>query len=156
MGLGSMTKATIADSLALIFAGIEKLRETFPHRAFTIDGRLVGDIGEIIAEIDYDLVLDDVQRPGHDAVTRDGREVQIKATFKDTLTFKTVPDLYLGFRLYRDGSYEEVYNGPGARIHERFSTRSGIGEKLLSFPVAELQLLNRLVAASDRVAKRAE
>jgi len=32
-----------------------------------VDGRLVGDIGEMIAELEYDLTLDEVSAPNHDA-----------------------------------------------------------------------------------------
>ncbi len=46
---------------------------------------------------------------------------QIRATFKDSLTFKTCPDYYLGFKLYADGQYEEVFNGPGRVIRERYA-----------------------------------
>jgi hypothetical protein len=83
----------------------------FPNRAFTIDGRLVGHVGEVIAALEYDVTLHDISRPNHDATTSDGRNVQIKPTFKDSLTFKTVPDYYLGFELYSDGGHEEVFNG---------------------------------------------
>jgi hypothetical protein len=38
--------------------------------------------------------------------------VQIKATFKDNLSFRATPDYYLGFKLYPNGNYDEVYNGP--------------------------------------------
>jgi hypothetical protein len=95
-----MSQAEIANALRLIFEGIDALKRVFPNRAFTIDGRLVGDIGEVIAALEYDLTLHDVSQPKHDAVTSDGRNVQIKATFKDSLTFRTIPDYYLGFKLY--------------------------------------------------------
>ena len=84
-----MTAQTIKEALTLIFQGIERLHEAFPSRAFTIDGRLVGDIGEVIAELEYDLTLDEVSVRDHDAQMRNGRRVQIKATFKDSLTFTT-------------------------------------------------------------------
>jgi len=106
----------LQDGLGLIFEGIRKLNEAFPNRKFTIDGRLVGDIGEVIAELEYDVVLHDVSQPAYDGETSDGRRVQIKATFKNQLTFKTTPDYFLGFKLFQDGSYEEVYNGPGNLI----------------------------------------
>jgi hypothetical protein len=76
-----MKRAVISEALRLIFQAIEKLKEAFPNRAFTIDGRLVGDVGEVIAALEYDVVLHDVSRPNHDATTSDGRNVQIKATF---------------------------------------------------------------------------
>jgi hypothetical protein len=49
------SRNAITEALALIFQGIEKLKSAFPHRQFTIDGRLVGDIGEVIAALEYDL-----------------------------------------------------------------------------------------------------
>jgi hypothetical protein len=144
----------ISDALSLIFKGIAHLKVAFPHREFTIDGRLVGDIGEIIAALEYDLILNTVSLPGHDAVTPDGRLVQIKATFKDQLTFKTVPEYYLGFKLYADGRHEEVYNGSGDIIYKRYSTRKGIGRTLLSFPILELRRLSASVEQAARVSRR--
>ena len=111
-----MNRQAINDALKLIFEAIDQLKRAFPKRAFTIDGRLVGDVGEVIAALEYDLVLHDISRPIHDATTADGRNVQIKVTFQDKLTFKTVPDYYLGFRLYPDGRHEEIFNGPGRLV----------------------------------------
>lgn len=144
----------MVDGLALVFQGIEKLRAAYPHRRFTADGRLVGDIGEIIAELDYELTLHAVSQPGYDAVTLDGRKVQIKATFKGHLSFGATPDYYLGFKLHPDGRYEEVYNGPGRPIFDRYAHRAGIGTKLLSFPVKDLRLLSAEVSADLRIPLR--
>lgn len=141
-------------ALTQIFEGIARLHSAFRHRSFTIDGRLVGDIGEVIAELEYDLVLDKVSTPCHDAETRDGRRVQIKATFKDSLTFGTCPDCYLGLKLYPDGRFEEVFNGPCRLILDQYSGRKDIGKKLLSFPIKKLQLLSGQVAVADRVPRR--
>jgi hypothetical protein len=149
-----MKRQAVNDALKLIFEAIERLKRAFPNRAFTIDGRLVGDVGEVIAALEYDLVLHEVSQPTHDATTADGRNVQIKATFQDALTFKTVPDYYLGFRLYPDGRHEEIFNGPGKLIYERYINRKGIGVVLLRFPVAELRRLSDKVSPSERVPKR--
>lgn len=145
---------TIAEGLALVFQGIERLKTTFPHRRFTVDGRLVGDVGEIIAELEYDVILHKVSQPDHDGNTTDGRNVQVKATFKDSLTFKTTPDYYLGFKLYPDGRYEEIFNGPGRLIQEQFAHRSGIGTTCLSFPISALRELSKQVAPHERIPKR--
>src|SRR5579872_4983088 len=87
-----MPRQAIHNALRLIFEAIERLKTAFPNRSFSIDGRLVGDIGEVIAALEYDVVLDAVIQPSHDATTSDGRKVQIKATFQESLTFGTVPD----------------------------------------------------------------
>ncbi len=148
------THQTIVEALALIFEGIERLNKAFPNRQFTIDGRLVGDIGEVIAALEYDVELDKVCKPDHDATTRNGRRLQIKATFKESLTFKTTSDYYLGFKLFPDGRYEEVFNGPGRIIYEHFKHRKNIGVQLLSFPNKDLKALSREVPANERIPKR--
>ncbi|MGB3633407.1 MAG: hypothetical protein WA982_05165 [Rubrobacteraceae bacterium] len=147
-------KAKIANALAHIFDGIEQLRSTFPVKAFTIDGRLVGDIGEVIAALEYDVELYQIQQAVHDGETPEGRKVQIKATFKDSLTFKTLPEHYLGFKLLEDGEHEEIYNGPGLVIYERYKHRKGIGEKSLAFPINELKRLSKLVPKVEKVRLR--
>src|SRR5436190_19759510 len=116
----TMSRRAINEALKLIFEAIERLKRAFPNRSFTIDGRLVGDVGEVIAALEYDVVLHDVSQPNHDATTSDGRNVQIKATFKNSLTFKTVPDYYLGFKLYPDGTHEEISNRTGKLILDRY------------------------------------
>ena len=148
-------RASIDEALVLIFAGISKLKDRFPSKAFTIDGRLVGDIGEVIAALEYDLTLFEVQTTAHDGVTSDGRKVQVKATFKSHLTMTSVPDLYLGMQLLQDGSYIEIYNGPGSFIAEKFAHRAGIGERQLSFSIATLKELSNGVPNGKRVQRRA-
>jgi hypothetical protein len=118
------------------------------------DGRLVGDIGEVIAAIYYDLELNDVSRHTHDAITSDGRHVQIKATFQKPLTFGKTPDLYLGLKLNPDGTYEEVFNGPGKMIYDCSAKRAGIGQKLIPVSVSQLRGLNEQVAEADRIPRR--
>lgn len=108
----------------------------------------------MIAALEYDIRLHDTSQPDHDAETKDGRKVQIKATFKDQLTFKTMPDYYLGFKLFKDGQYEEIYNGPGNIIFERYKHRKSVGKQLLSFPIAELKELSRRVLPEQRISKR--
>lgn len=144
----------ITDSLALIFQGIDQLKNTFPERAFTIDGRLVGDIGEVIAALEYDLAIDTTSQPNYDGVTSSGQKVQIKATFKNSLTFKTVPDYYLGFKLYPNGEYEEIFNGPGQLIYERYNHRKNIGVSLLSFPIEELRKISTSIPITERIPRR--
>ena len=147
-------KYNIADALRLIFEGINRLKEAFPKKEFTIDGRLVGDIGEMIAAIEYEIELFDVLCKGHDGKTSEDRLVQVKATFKDSLTFKSVPEYYLGLKLYEDGRHEEIYNGPGKLIYDKYSHRKGIGKELLSFPNTDLQKLSASVPEKDRIPKR--
>jgi hypothetical protein len=74
---------------------VNDLQTAYPKKPFTLDGRLVGDIGEALAEHLYQLEVFDRLEKHHDARTPDGRLVQIKATIKPSLTFPAghVPDL---------------------------------------------------------------
>jgi hypothetical protein len=148
------TEKAISEALKSVFSGIRLLRSTFPGKQFTVDGRFVGDIGEVMAARDYDVQLYGVQVRGYDGHTSDGRLVQVKATFKNHLTFRFVPDYYLGFRLYEDGTYDEIYNGPGTLIYENYRHRKGIGEQLLSFPIGALRVLSARVSPADRIPAR--
>jgi hypothetical protein len=142
-------------ALKMIFDGIDCLQKLYGNkRPFTIDGRLVGDLGEVIAEQEFEIVLDGKMRAGHDAVTRDGRDVQIKATFKDSLTFRTEPILYLGLKLFRDGRHEIIYNGPGHVLTKAFGHRKGFGKELISLPIKRLRDLSAEVNDADRVPPR--
>ena len=146
----------IEEALKGLFAAVAMLKEAYPGKPFTLDGRLVGDIGEVVASLAYSLTLNDGLTKHHDAVTDDGRNVQIKTTFGTTLTFPVhhVPDYYLGIRLNRDGSFEEIYNGPGhliqAQLAKRAPTRTGLHGGLMVM----LKRINGLVPDSQRIPKR--
>ena len=98
--------------------------------------------------------LDETSQATHDGVTSNGRRVQIKATFKDSLTFRTEPDYYLGLRLFREGGHEVIFNGPGQVIREAFGHRKGFGKALLSFPNSRLRGLSKKVREEDRIPRR--
>ena len=136
-----------------IFSGIEDLKSELPDKSFTIDGRLVGDIGEAIIQRDYDVTLYGGLAKNYDGYTSCGKQVQIKATFKAHLGFKLVPDYYLGIKINRDGSYEEIFNGPGRYILEYFSHRKGVGSELLSFPTSTLKEISAKIPIIEKIKK---
>jgi hypothetical protein len=149
-----LAQTNIAKGLKLILEGIGILQASFSNRQFTIDGRLVGDIGEIIAAAEFDIKLDETSQSRHDGETTDGRKVQIKATFKDSLTFRSIPDYYLGLKLSWDGTHEVIFNGPGHVISDHYGHRQGIGQQLLSFPLTKLRELSATVPNSNRIPRR--
>ena len=132
----------IENALKQIFRGIAELKAALPSKEFTIDGRLVGDIGEALVQRDYDVNLHDTLAKDYDGETSSGQKVQIKATFKEHLTFKKVPDFYLGIKIHENGSYDEIFNGPGELIARKYGHRSGFGKHLLSFPNSKLKELS--------------
>jgi hypothetical protein len=108
-----------------LLAIVEELRTAFPKKRFTLDGRLVGDIGEALAEQIYALTVFDRFERHHDAKADDGRLVLVKATMQGTLTFPAdhIPECYLGLSIDATGTATEVFNGPGSRRAEQSRAR---------------------------------
>ena len=96
-----------------LYALTGKLHELFPGRLFTPDGHLVGSIGEVLAAHHYGLTLRPSSADGPDAVSRDGKDVEITTTQGDRIGLRRVPEHLLVLKLHRDGSIEEIYNGHG-------------------------------------------
>jgi hypothetical protein len=147
---------TIPEAVCQMLSIVEKLCVAYPKKKFTLDGRLVGDIGEVLVEDAYDLTLfEDVKRH-HDAESSDGRLVQIKATMKKSLTFPAdhVPNYYLGVRVHLNGSFTEIFNGPGAIAWEAVKGRALPKTNLHSVSIVALSRLQASVRSEDRIALR--
>src|SRR6266568_2669565 len=88
--------------------------------------------------------------------TLDGRLVQIKATMKDALTFPAdhVPDCYLGIKINKEGSFDEVFNGPGAIAWEAVKNRKPPKTNLHSISIQTMVALSRKVDAKERIPLR--
>lgn len=132
---------------------VGKMQRDYPKKKFTLDGRIVGDIGEILAEQIYDLELLNGLQKDHDA-TSSGRYVQIKTTMKWALGFGDIPDFYLGIRVDEYGEVEELFNGPGSMIWEAIKHRKRPKNYLYTIPINQLKKLNTMVREIDRIPKR--
>ena len=113
---------------------------------FTLDGNLIGDIGEIIACYHFDLEPLSRGEKTHDAKTKDGKYVQIKATQGDEVGLgleKREFEYLIVIKLYENGKYELIYNGLGSRIWENTNNLS-ISIKKLKEIDKELKDENRI------------
>lgn len=104
---------TIPGIVQRLYELVSELETAFPGRPFTPDGHLVGSLGEVLASHYYDLDLLPCSTACHDAKSRDGRLVQVKATQGSTVALRAQPDHLLVILLKRDGTIKEFYNGPG-------------------------------------------
>jgi hypothetical protein len=129
------------------------MHHDYPKKKFTLDGRLVGDIGEILAEELYDLDLLEGMQRLHDACSK-GKMVQIKTTMKSTLGFGDIPDFYLGLKVDQKGKVEEIFNGPGSVIWDAIKHRKRPKSYLLSIDINNLKKLNKLVSDKDKIQRR--
>ena len=145
-------KATIRALLRIV----ERLHKAYPHRRFTLDGRLVGDLGEVLVAQSYALSLLPGLTRHHDARAAGGRLVQIKATMKNALTFPAdhVPDYYLGVRIDSGGHIHEVFNGPGRIAAKAVAGRRHPKTNLHSVSLFALNALSKNVPKPQRIRKR--
>jgi len=105
-----------------------KLNERY-NRSFTLDGRLVGDIGEVLAAEKYGLKLFTENNYKHDAIqVKTGRLIQIKASFKGNSYFpySYVPEYFLSIQVHENGEISEFFNGPGSFIKEHYIVERGL------------------------------
>lgn len=134
---------------------VSSLKLHFPIKknGFTLDGRLVGDMGEVIAEELFQIKLYEKLEKYYDAETtyEPKLKVQIKATFKESLTYNHEPDYYIGIKLSEDGNFKVIYNGPGKYIYDAFKHRKDIGKKLLLFPNNRLEELSLKINDTERI-----
>ena len=89
-----------------------ELERMFPGRHFTPDGHLVGSIGEALAAYYYDLDLLPASSKDEDAKWK-SFSVEIKATQRASIAIRHPPELLLVLKLHPDGTWTEIYNGPG-------------------------------------------
>lgn len=126
-----------------------ELEVLYPGRHFTPDGHMVGSIGEVLAAETYGIELFTASAPVHDGTAPDGRLVQIKATQVDSIGISECPDYLIVLKIFHDGSFEEVYNGPGAPAWNAAGKRQKTSQRRIS--LSKLRVLNELVAESERI-----
>lgn len=148
---------TVPEAIRDLLAIVERLRTAHGNKKpFTLDGRLVGDIGEVLAAGAYEIELLEGLARHHDGKFGVDKFVQIKATMKDSLTFPGghVPDFYLGIKIHPDGTFDEIFNGPGHVAALAVARRSTPKNNLHSIPLGALKRLQAEVPESERVPRR--
>ena len=147
----------VQEALRDLYAAVGRLRERYPYRSFALDGRLVGDIVEVVAAERYQLTLLPPGTAVHDATTPDGRNVQIKGTFQNWLTFPSdpqkCPDMFLGLRVNRDGTVDEIFNGPGHMVGTMLAGRKK-SHALHTVALSQFRGIAMMPQPNDQVQRR--
>lgn len=122
----------LSDKIRELYRITTELERSYPDRKFTIDGHLVGSIGEVIVAEHYGLELMPNSTETHDAVSADGKYVQIKATQINRIAISSEPDYLIVIKLFSDGSWEEIYNGPGKLVWDNTGKMQKNGQRPIS------------------------
>lgn len=105
---------------------VSELEAEFPGRHFTLDGHLVGSIGEV-----------------------DGRKVQIKISQQDNIVINHEPEFLIVLYLNKNGNIYEVYNGPGKCPWETASKRDSHNNRHMR--VNKLMEFDKFVSDDERI-----
>lgn len=141
----------LVDKIKELYKITNELERCYPGRKFTIDGHLAGSIGEVIVAEHYGLDLLPNSTKTHDAKTKDGKMVQIKATQVKGIAISSEPDYLIVIRLLSDGSWDEIYNGPGKPIWENAGKMQKNGQRPIS--LSKLRSLMNSVEIKDMIAR---
>jgi hypothetical protein len=90
---------------------VAELKAKYPYKEFTLDGRLVGDLGEIIVEENYKIKLYEKVINKYDGFRlSDKKPVQIKTTMKNSVWYPRDyhPELFLAIELNGNGEFIEL------------------------------------------------
>jgi hypothetical protein len=133
-----------------LYATVTELEGMFPGRHFTPDGHMVGSLGECLVADAYGLELKTASNKGYDAVTKSGCEVEIKATQSNSIAFRSEPQHTIVIKILPDGTFEEIYNGPGAVVWQQFKGKRVPSNGQFQIALTKLRKLNQSVAQADR------
>ena len=89
----------LSDKIKELYKITTELERTYPGRKFTVDGHLVGSIGEVIVAEHYGLSLLPKSTKTPDAVSEGGKMVQIKATQVKGISISSEPDYVIVIRI---------------------------------------------------------
>jgi hypothetical protein len=131
---------------------VDRLEKLFPGRPFTVDGHLLGSIGEVLAAYLYSLDLTKPSTMSCDAESAQIGSVEIKTTQRRSVAFRSEPPHLLVFRLNRDGTAEEVFNGPGSIIWPHVGKPGRSGQRAI--PLTKLRQLQHQVLPSQMLRRR--
>jgi hypothetical protein len=135
--------------LDTLYTATDRLESLFPGRKFTLDGHLVGSIGEVIAAYMFDLNLLRGSNKGHDATTKDGRNIEVKLTQGNGVAIRHEPDHLIVLQREKNQSVKVVFNGPGQIAWEKAGKMQSNGQRPIS--IKALQALDRTILNVDRL-----
>jgi hypothetical protein len=96
-----------------LYEAVDELTQQY-DRPFTLDGHLIGSIGEVIARAAFGLVLNPPSFKGHDAKCQTRGDVEIKITAGQSVAFRGDCNHLIVFKIIDRKQAELIYDGVGA------------------------------------------
>lgn len=125
---------------------------------FSLDGRLVGDIGEALVSEKFDIELYGKNEHRYDGFHRlTNKKVQIKASmgynFNYHYPFNVDLEHYIAVHINTDGSLEVIDNGPGKYINQflKDNNRKSYRDIWTTIAASHLRQLDAKLNSSQRL-----
>ncbi len=126
--------------IATVFSAQNALRELAPEYKWAGMGNLLGDYGEFVCVEHYHLTKAPAGADGHDAITTDGKTVQIKTNHAaSSIGFRGEADLMLVIHVHSGGEFEELYYGDFQTVKD--SSRYSARDNKQSISISKLKKL---------------
>lgn len=125
----------IKKQLSKILIIINELEEGYKtkNRKFTLDGHLLGSIGEVYASEKYNLTLEKSSKKGYDALDENNNQVQIKVTQRNKVGMRHNPQKLLVLKLNSDTlDFEEIYYGNGDKAWDLANKLNSSGQRFIT------------------------
>jgi hypothetical protein len=111
-----VTTIKLPAPVAAVCQAVSDLEATY-GRKFTIDGHLLGSIGEVVAREALGFELYEMSRKGHDGLCKTRGEVQVKITSKKSIALRHPCNHLIVLKMDQHGKKAEiVYDRPGAPV----------------------------------------
>ena len=114
---------------------VDELEEKYKKdkRKFTLDGHLLGSIGEIYASEKYDLILAKSSQKGFDATDENDLEVQIKVTQSNKVGLRNEPQKLLVLKWDKETlDFNEIYYGEGKKAWDISNKKNSSGQRFIT------------------------
>lgn len=125
----------IKKQLSKIIIIINELEEEYKtkNRKFTLDGHLLGSIGEVYASEKYNLTLEKSSKKGYDALDENNNQVQIKVTQRNKVGMRHNSQKLLVLKLNTDTlDFEEIYYGNGDKAWDLANKLNSSGQRFIT------------------------
>lgn len=147
MGVQKLDGAKLGSIIAELQQIVDKLQAAYPGRKFTLDGHIIGSIGEVWAANKFGLALKEHSFKGYDAVAPDGKPVEIKTArnskqinFSATESDNLLAERLIVVKISPELEISTIYDGPALPVWEAANEDKKRGRRTISVnKVIELQ-----------------
>ncbi len=116
-----MTELELQAEIINLWGIVNRLENTYKseNKKFTIDGHLLGSIGEIYAKVKFNLRLLPNSEKTHDAIDDlTNEKYQIKITQRNRIGLRNEPDNLIVIKINKEGIPVIIYHDKGKPVWE--------------------------------------